>query len=119
MKISFKKPLAAALAVVTAVSLAPTAGLYSADVTAQAATKNAVTAKSTSVKVTKANTIKINKAKAAYKITVSVSGTAKSGVTVKYGSKTLVKAGKTLAAGKKKVVAKKTAFNLKATATQM
>ena len=76
-----------------------------------------VKAGKTKIAVNKANTIKVGKKNKGYKMTVSVTGTAKKYVTIKYGSKVLVKNGSTQKAGKKQVVAKKTSISLKARAS--
>ena len=81
------------------------------------AASNSVKAGKTKIAVNKANTIKVGKKKKGYKMTVSVTGTAKKYVTIKYGKMVLVKNGKTQRAGKKQVVAKKSSISLKVTAS--
>ena len=79
------------------------------------AASNSVKVSKTKIAVNKANTIKVGKEEKGCKMTVSVTGTAKKYVTIKYGSKVLVKNGTTQKAGKKQVVANKKSISLKAT----
>ncbi len=82
-----------------------------------AAGSNTVSAKKTTISAGKSNIIKVSKSAKSTKIKVSVTGTAKNHVTVKYGKTTLFKGGKTKNAGDKKAVANKTSLNLTATAS--
>lgn len=105
----FKKTVALSLAGMLVITAMPAQTVEAAS--------NSVKAGKTKIAVNKANTIKVGKKKKGYKMTVSVTGTAKKYVTIKYGSVVLVKNGKTQKAGKNQVVAKKTSISLKATAS--